>query len=49
MPYPQTFVGIQDAVIAKLRLDDTDTNRDLVKDWINQSYAQVAEETVRPR
>ena len=45
MPYPQTFVGIQDSVIAKLRLDDTDTNRDLVKDWINQSYAQVAEET----
>ena len=40
MAYPSTFVDIQNAVIAKSRLDATN-DRQRVKDWINQVYADV--------
>jgi hypothetical protein len=42
--YPSTFQDIQNAVITKARLDATN---DLakVKDWINQTYAQVLVES----
>jgi len=42
--YPSTFADIQNAVIAKARLDST-TDLQKVKDWINQAYAQVCTET----
>lgn len=44
MAFPSTFLDIQNAVIAKARLDSTN---DLakVKDWINQVYAQVCVES----
>jgi hypothetical protein len=38
--YPATFLDIQDAVIAKGRLDATN-DRAKVKDWINQTQANV--------
>lgn len=44
MAFPSTFVSLQDAVIKKLRLDDT-LDRPKVKDWLNQVYAQVCIET----
>jgi hypothetical protein len=44
LAYPATFLSIQDAVISKLRLDAT-ADRNRVKDWINQVYAQVCLET----
>lgn len=40
MSYPSTFVDIQNAVIAKGRLDATN-DLSKVKDWINQVLAQV--------
>lgn len=43
MAFPSTFVDIQNAVIAKLRLDSTN-DLSKVKDWINQVYAQVCVE-----
>ena len=45
MAYPGTFKSIQDSVIGKLRLSDSTANRALVKDWINQSYAQTCLES----
>jgi hypothetical protein len=44
MSLPSTFVTIQNNVIAKVRLDPVN---DLakVKDWVNQTYMQVATET----
>ncbi len=45
MAYPTTFLDIQDAVLAKVRMADSTATRNLVKDWINQSYAQVCMET----
>jgi|SRR5215471_2963431 len=44
MAYPGTFSDIQDAVIAKLRLDP-DLDTDKVKDWINQAYMEACMET----
>jgi hypothetical protein len=40
LAFPGTFLSIQDAVIAKLRLNATN-DRPKAKDWINQAYAQV--------
>ncbi len=45
MSFPASFVSVQNVVLAKLRLDDTTANRNLVKDWVNQAYAQVCLET----
>lgn len=45
MSFPTDFKTVQDAVIGKLRLQDTTANRALVKDWINQAYAQACMET----
>jgi len=42
--FPSTFQDIQNAVIAKLRLDSS-ADLTKVKDWINQVYAQVCVET----
>lgn len=44
MAYPATYLSVQDAVIAKLRLSAAD-DRAKVKDWINQTLAQAAMET----
>jgi len=44
MAYPSTFLDIQNEVISKLRLSPTDDLPD-VKDWINQTYAEVASQT----
>lgn len=44
MAFPGTFQDIQNAVIAKARLDAT-ADLAKVKDWINQVYAQVCVET----
>jgi len=44
MPFPATFVNLQDAVIDKLRLDP-DLDRDKVKDWINAAYYEACSET----
>jgi hypothetical protein len=44
MAYPSTFKDSQDAVIAKLRLNDT-LDRPKVRDWLNVVYAQVVLET----
>lgn len=44
MGYPSTFLDIQNAVIDKLRLDAA-ADRERVKDWINQVYADVCVET----
>jgi hypothetical protein len=44
MAFPATFFDIQTAVIVKARLDST-LDISNVKDWINQTYAQVCVET----
>lgn len=44
MAYPSTFADIQTAVINKARLDST-ADAQKVKDWINQSYADLCVET----
>lgn len=44
MAYPSSFGDIQDAVIAKLRLDPG-LDRQKVKDWINQAYMEACIET----
>lgn len=44
MAYPSTFLDIQNAVIAKARLDSSQ-DLDKVKDWINQTYAEVVVDT----
>lgn len=44
MAYPATFLSLQDAVIDKLRLDAAE-DRERVKDWINQIYADACIET----
>lgn len=44
MAFPSTFQDIQNAVIAKARLDST-LDLQKVKDWINQAYAEVCVET----
>lgn len=41
MAVPSTFKNVQDAVIAKVRLDPT-ADLAKVKDWINQTYSNVA-------
>lgn len=44
MAFPGTYLSIRNAVIAKLRLDATnDVTK--VNDWIQQAYADVAQET----
>lgn len=44
MSYPSTFLDVQTAVAAKLRLTLADDGPK-IKAWINESYAQVALET----
>lgn len=44
MSYPSQFLDLQNAVIAKLRLDPT-SDRAKVRDWINQVYVQAVVET----
>lgn len=43
MAFPTTFVTLQNAVIAKARLDAT-ADAAKVRDWINQAYAQICVE-----
>lgn len=43
MAFPSTFVDLQNAVIAKARLDAT-ADLPRTKDWINQVYSQVCVE-----
>lgn len=45
MPFPQTFLGMQDAIISRLRLANDTPNRNRVKDWINEHYADLVVET----
>lgn len=45
MAFPSTFLDLQDSVIAKCRLQ-ADTDRDLVKDWINQAYIRAVARTM---
>lgn len=45
MPYPQTYKGMQDAIISRLRLTDDTPNRNRVKDWINEHNADLCLET----
>ena len=41
MAFPSTFADLQNAVTRKLRLDTSDsTIIAMVKDWLNQVYAQ---------
>lgn len=40
MAFPSTFLDVQNAVVAKARLDST-ADLSKVKDWINQVYADV--------
>lgn len=44
MAFPSTFADIQNAVIAKVRLDPTN-DLQKTKDWINQVYADVCDTT----
>src|SRR5690348_7007865 len=45
MAFPATFKTVQDAVITKTFLDDITANRNLVKDAINQVYAEACTRT----
>lgn len=43
MAYPATFLSLQDAVMGKLRMKSA-ADRSKVKDWLNQTYADVCVE-----
>ncbi len=46
MAYPSTFLDLQNAVAAKMRMDTTDAAQlAKIKDWINQAYFQTCLET----
>jgi len=45
LAYPSTFLDVQNSVIAKCRLQD-DTDRSLVRDWINQAYIGAVQRTM---